>query len=321
MLTGFLAFFLDTIIGDPRTRLHPVVLMGNLISLLERVLYRQEDGNGSKFRRGILLVLLVLLICYGAACGILHLSYRLSELAGTVWAEYLISALLLCFMISPKSLAEAGREICGLLMQENLAEARRKVGWIVGRDTDELTPQDITRAAVETIAENTVDGIIAPLFFFAIGGVPLAVLYRAANTMDSMVGYRNEKYLYFGRAAARLDDALNYVPARITGILFVFAAWILGFDHRHAFRVMKRDADKHPSPNGGYAEATVAGALHIRLGGMNSYFGKKSFRAYMGDALQELGPRHIMASIRLMYTAATLFLALAYFLFLAIGRT
>lgn len=146
-----------------------------------------------------------------------------------------------------------------LLARDDLAGARKRVGWIVGRETEQLDAGEISRATVETIAENTTDGIIAPLFFFAIGGMPLAVLYRAANTMDSMLGYKNEKYLYFGRAAARLDDVLSYIPARITGLLFVVSAGFLGFDVRHALAVMRRDAAKHPSPNGGYAEAPMAG--------------------------------------------------------------
>ena len=168
---------------------------------------------------------------------------------------------------------------------------------------------------METIAENTVDGIIAPLFFFVLGGVPLAVLYRAANTMDSMIGYKNDKYLYFGRAAAKLDDVLNYIPARITGVLFIFAACLLGFDYKNAYDMMLRDADKHPSPNGGYAEATVAGALHIRLGGINSYFGKKSLRAYMGEAIELTAPKHIMECIRMMYTVTVMFIIITYAMF------
>ena len=202
-----------------------------------------------------------------------------------------------------------------LLAHDDIAGARRRVGWIVGRETAQLDAGEISRATVETIAENTTDGIIAPLFFFAIGGMPLAVLYRAANTMDSMLGYKNEKYLYFGRAAARLDDVLSYIPARITGLLFVVSAGFLGFDVRHALAVMRRDAAKHPSPNGGYAEASMAGALHIRLGGFNTYFGKKTFRAYMGDAIEQLAPHHIMESIRMMYTATVLFLITAYLVF------
>ena len=308
MNVAILAFVIDTIIGDPRTKFHPVVLIGKLISLLERFYYRAEDSNGRKFFSGAILVLIVLFLTYDAAAALLYLSYYIPW----EWGRELVAALLLSFTISPQSLAKAGKGIYALLITGDLAEARKKVGWIVGRDTDKLDDSEIARATVETIAENTVDGIISPRLFFVIGGVPLAFLYRAANTMDSMLGYKNEKYLYFGRAAARLDDVLNYIPARLTGLLFVAAASLLGFDAGHAFRMMRRDADKHPSPNGGYAEATVAGALHIRLGGINSYFGKKSFRAYMGEAIEATAPKHIMECIRMMYTATVLFLILAY---------
>lgn len=311
MLTGILAFLMDTIIGDPNSKYHPVCLIGRLISFLEHCFYREGDGTARKFRMGALLVLLVLFISYEAAALIMMM-------AGWIpfwWGSVVVGGLLLSSTISPKSLARAGRTIYALLMDGDLAEARKKVGWIVGRDTEHLDDAEVARAAVETIAENTIDGIIAPLFFFAVGGVPLAVLYRAANTMDSMIGYKNEKYLYFGRAAARLDDVLGYVPARITGILFVFSAWLLGFDHRNAWRVMQRDAGKHPSPNGGYAEATVAGALHIRLGGFNTYFGRKTFRAYMGDVIELTAPKHIMECIRMMYTATVLFLLILYAMF------
>lgn len=311
MMTGILAFLFDTIIGDPRSKFHPVVLMGKLISFLEKLFYRQEHTDKKKLFLGGLLVFLTLTITYEIAVLIMRLSYYIPWR----WGSSVVGALLLSFTISPKSLAKAGREIYVLLVSGKLEAAREKVGWIVGRDTDELDDAEIARATVETIAENTVDGVIAPLFFYVIGGVPLAVLYRAANTMDSMLGYKNERYLYFGRVAARMDDVLNYIPARITALLFIFSAWILGYDYKNALRVMKRDADKHPSPNGGYAEATVAGALHIRLGGYNSYFGKKTFRAYMGDVIEMTSPKHIMGSIRMMYTATVLFLLVLYLMF------
>ena len=308
MLTAILAFLIDAIIGDPNTKWHPVVLIGRLIAALERLFYRASDSDGKKFVMGAILVLLVLFISYTAAAALLRLSYRIPS----EWGSVLCGAIILSFTISPKSLAKAGCGIYTLLLAGDMEEAREKVGWIVGRDTKGLDAAEISRATVETIAENTSDGIIAPLFFFLIGGVPLAVLYRAANTMDSMIGYKNERYLYFGRAAARLDDVLNLIPARMTGMLFVVSAWILGFDFRHAFRMMKRDAAKHPSPNGGYAEASVAGALHIRLGGVNSYFGKKTFRAYMGDVIEKTEPKHIMEAVRMMYTATVLFLIFSY---------
>lgn len=311
MLTGIIAFLIDTIIGDPRTKYHPVVLMGKLIALLEHCFYRADDSDNKKFVMGIMLVIITLLISYEVAAAIMMLSYQIPF----SWGSAAVGGLLLSFTISPNSLAKAGKGIYALLIMGELTEAREKVGWIVGRDTKDLDDAEIARATIETIAENTVDGIIAPLFFFVLGGVPLAVLYRAANTMDSMIGYKNEKYLYFGRGAAKLDDVLNYIPARITAMLFLFSALILGFDYRNAYRIMQRDAAKHPSPNGGYAEATMAGALHIRLGGMNSYFGRKSFRAYMGDAMILIAPQHIMAAIRMMYTATVLFIIVLYTMF------
>ncbi len=311
MLTGIIAFLIDTIIGDPRTKYHPVVLMGKLIALLEHCFYRADDSDNKKFVMGIMLVIITLLISYEVAAAIMMLSYQIPF----SWGSAAVGGLLLSFTISPNSLAKAGKGIYALLIMGELTEAREKVGWIVGRDTNDLDDAEIARATIETIAENTVDGIIAPLFFFVLGGVPIAVLYRAANTMDSMIGYKNEKYLYFGRGAAKLDDVLNYIPARITAMLFLFSALILGFDYRNAYRIMQRDAAKHPSPNGGYAEATMAGALHIRLGGMNSYFGRKSFRAYMGDAMVLIVPQHIMAAIRMMYTATVLFIIVLYTMF------
>ena len=307
MSVGILAFLMDCVIGDPRSKFHPVVLIGKLIAGLETWLYSPEDSDKRKFWRGLFLMLLVLVICYGATAGIVYGVRRL----GLPYLSWGVEALLLSFTISPRNLAEAGREIQRYLAAGDIEEARFKVGWIVGRDTDKLTVPEITRATVETIAENIVDGVISPLFFFFLGGVPLAVAYRAANTMDSMIGYKNEKYLFFGRAAARTDDAWNYIPARITGLLLVLAAWLLKYDWREAWRMMRRDAAKHPSPNGGFTEATVAGALGIRLGGLNYYFGRPSFRTYMGEPRQELSPRHISGAIRLMYAATILFLLAA----------
>ena len=314
MIVSVAAFILDCLIGDPRSKFHPVVLIGNLIAWLEKRFYRAEDSNMTKFSMGFLLMLLVLLISYDVAWGVV------TAAAGESWLSYGVQALLLSFTISPRSLAAAGKEIQQYLWADDLAEARKKVGWIVGRDTQSLDASEVTRATVETIAENIVDGIIAPFFFFFLGGVPLAVAYRAANTMDSKKKKKNDKYLYFGRAAARLDDVLNYIPARITGILLVLAAGILRLDMKNAWRIMRRDAAQHPSPNGGFPEAATAGALGIRLGGMNSYFGKPHFRAYMGDPLETLAAPHITGAIRLMYTATVLFLLVAGVLSLGGGR-
>ena len=309
-LIAMAAFFLDTVLGDPQTRWHPVAVLGPLIAFLEKLLYPLRGSDAQKFAMGSLLTLLVLCISYAFAEGLLLAARQLP----VAWGADVVSVILLYFCISPRMLAKAGQDIYALLVKGDIAAAREHVGYIVGRDTAELDEADAARAAIETVAENTVDGVIAPLFFFALGGAPLAVLYRAANTMDSMLGYKNERYLYFGRMAARVDDVLNFVPARITGILFVMAAFLLGYDGRNALNILVRDAAGHPSPNGGHAEAPVAGALHIRLGGINYYFGERHFRAYMGDAHMDITAKHILGAIRLMYTVTVLFLLLYYIL-------
>lgn len=303
-LLPLLALGLDAVVGDPRSKCHPVVLIGNLISLLERVLLRTESSSARKYAAGFLLVIAVLSIVYGST----WLMMTCLELLGTA-AQVIGGALLLSFAITPRSLAEAGREIKDLLLAGDIEEARRKVGWIVGRDTEKLTVPEVTRATVETVAENIVDGIISPLFFFAIGGVPLAFLYRAVNTMDSMVGYKNSRYREFGMAAARTDDVFNYIPARITGLLLVISAFILGYNAANTARIIRRDAAKHPSPNSGIPEAGVAGALGVQLGGLNYYGGIASDRARMGDPLMELAPFHIDKTINLMYMVTVLFIA------------
>ncbi|WP_297966386.1 adenosylcobinamide-phosphate synthase CbiB [uncultured Anaerovibrio sp.] len=311
MVTAIIAFFMDAVMGDPRSKLHPVVLIGNLIAGIEGMLYSKDDSDNRKLILGGFLVVLVLLFTFTVVNGIMNLV----NLLDNVYVITLIEAFFLSFTISPKIQAAAGKELYDYLAADDQEQARYKVGWIVGRDTEELTPGEVSRATIETIAENTVDGIIAPLFYFAIGGVPLAFLYRAVNTLDSMVGYKNDRYMYFGRVAARTDDVLGYIPARITGLLFVVSAFILGYDGKKAWQILRRDAAKHPSPNGGWAEATVAGALHIRLGGFNSYFGRVHFREYMGDPIEELGLDHIMKTIRLMYTDTILFLIICHLLF------
>lgn len=308
MITAVLAFLADALIGDPRSRLHPVVLIGGLIASLERSLYHEGDSDSRKLWAGGLLAVTVLLLVYNMTACLLQLVHLVSN----QYVAVLIEAVLLSFTISPRSLASAGREIYGYLEKGDMENARYKVGWIVGRDTEKLSSGEVARATVETVAENTVDGVIAPLFFFVLGGVPLAFMYRAANTLDSMVGYKNDKYLYFGRVSARIDDVLGYIPARITGLLFVLSAVLLRLDWRNSWKMLRRDAAKHPSPNGGWAEASAAGALDIRLGGYNSYFGRESFRAYMGEPIEELAPKHILGCTQLMYTATILFLLIMH---------
>lgn len=297
----FLALLLDTLIGDPRSNAHPVVLMGKVISFYERIFYFRGDSTPKKLFFGFITALCSLLTATFVA-------YVLWALFSSIhqWGQVLIETLLLYICISPRALASAGIEIANYLRRKDMDNARYKVGWIVGRDTAHLDEGEVTRATVETIAENTTDGVIAPLFYFALFGPIGAIFYRMSNTLDSMLGYKNDKYLYFGRFAARWDDVMNYIPARITFLLFVLASFILRKDTKKAWYITLRDAKKHPSPNGGYAEAPVAGALHIRLGGNNVYGGVPNFRAYMGDLLVPLKGHHIMATIGMMYVATLL---------------
>lgn len=298
------ALVVDTIFGDPRSSLHPVVLIGRLISFWERLLYpKQGASHTSLFLRGAFVVFLVIAVTGAIVWGIM----QAAAIAGMI-GYAILSTVVLYFTITPRSLARDGLEIYHLLQDGNLVKARQRLSWIVGRDTEKLDEPDIARGAVETIAENTTDGILSPLFYFLLFGPIGAACYRAANTMDSMLGYKNNRYLYFGRAAARLDDVLNYIPARITFLLFVMVSAILGFDARNAWKVGLRDAPKHPSPNGGYAEGPTAGALHVQLGGWNYYEGKPEFREYMGDPDRPLNGRDILNSLKIMYGATILFI-------------
>lgn len=300
------ALVIDTVFGDPRSSLHPVVQIGRAISFFEKQLYPKHETEPTEvIIRGAATVILVLLTTYIVTEGIMLAAGLLGHFVSAV-----IGAVVLYFTITPRALARDGLEIYHLLREGDIVKARHRLSWIVGRDTDKLDENDIARGAVETIAENTTDGILSPLFYFLLFGPVGAALYRAANTMDSMLGYKNERYLYFGRFAARLDDVLNYIPARITFLLFVLSAALLGLDWRNAWRIGLRDGKKHPSPNGGYAEGPMAGALHVRLGGYNYYEGKPEFREYMGDADRPLVGRDILLSLKVMYAATVLFIGL-----------
>lgn len=311
-----LAFLLDTLLGDPHSSWHPVVLIGRLISAFEKLLYPRKAASPAwLFLSGTLVVVLVVSV---VGTLIWMLTEWAKETGPIMYVS--VSAVILYFTISPRALLRDGAAISRLLNNRNLPDARHRLSWIVGRDTEDLEESDIARGVVETIAENTTDGVLSPLFWFLFAGPVGAACYRAANTMDSMLGYKNDRYLYFGRVAARLDDVLNYIPARLTFLLFITASALLGYDAKNAWRIGLRDAKKHPSPNGGYAEAPTAGALHVRLGGWNRYEGKPEFREYMGDADRPLTAMDIISSIKIMYTATILFLFLMTGIFL-IGHT
>lgn len=302
------SFIVDSILGDPRNNWHPVVLIGNWISYLQKLLLRANQSATHKQVMGVFLLIFTIVPVYFLIYGLLYCVAFFNNF----WLNIFCGALLLSCTISPRSLSEAGREIYNYLQNKDLSNARYKVGWIVGRDTDNLDESEIARATIETIAENITDGIISPLFFMLIGGVPFAFFYRAVNTLDSMVGYKNEQYIDFGKASARFDDLCNFIPARITSLLIIIISFFSDkLNAKAAAQMTWRDARKHPSPNSGYAEAAVAGAIGIRLGGLNYYFGKPSLRAYMGDALQDISAAHILLTIKIMYAVTIAFIILS----------
>lgn len=359
------SFLLDLVFGDPRLVPHPVVLIGKLVRLLEAVLHPRWEGVAwpsflptdaitSQVDRGIgagrqntardtflgaMLVAVVVGLAYGLTWLVVWGLYRVNA-----WAGYGASVLLMWSCIAARGLAEAGLDVYRALSGGGLSLARRMAGKIVGRDTGSLGEEELVRATVESVAENAVDGVISPLFYAFVGGPPLAMAYKAVNTMDSMIGYRDERYRDFGKAAARLDDLLNYLPARLGGVLITVSAGIMSVVSERgssemagrvqaivprfrrgwhamceAWRIMRRDGRKHPSPNGGLPEAAMAGALGIRLGGTNYYGGIPEFRPYLGDGGNPLSRGHIVQAIRLMYVASVLTVVAGSLVALGIG--
>jgi len=301
MLQVIAAYLLDLIIGDPRKIPHPVVIIGKGIDLMEKYLRRWLVPLFGLKAAGVVLTCVIVGLTYVIMWVIAAEAARINGWLGLAVSIWFIST-----TVAVKGLGDAAMDIYVLLRNGDIPEARRKVGWIVGRDTGRLNEAEITRATVETVAENLTDGIIAPIFFAFIGGAPLAMAYKAVNTLDSMVGYKNEKYRELGWASARFDDLCNYIPARLTGFMLLLTFVLLGKPVRPVLRVVVRDAPRHPSPNSGIPEAAVAGALGVRLGGINCYGGIESFRAHMGDPLEDLGKEHILSTIRIMHITSGL---------------
>ncbi|SHM83776.1 adenosylcobinamide-phosphate synthase [Caldanaerovirga acetigignens] len=295
------AFVLDLLLGDPVRPTHPVVLIGKLITFLERILYGIFKTPIGLKVAGIILWILTVPTVYFMTSAVIGACYKINY-----WLGFALSVWLVYTSIATKNLADEALAILAELKAGNIKKARVRLGGIVGRDTDKLPLEEICRATVETVAENTVDGIISPMFYAFIGGAPLALAFKAASTLDSMVGYKNERYRNFGWFSAKMDDILNYVPARLGGILIVAASFFLKLDGKNALRTMLKDAGKHKSPNAGIPEAAVAGALGVRLGGWNSYSGKLHFCPYMGEKKREIDPEDIKLSVNLSVCTAML---------------
>ncbi|HVI40747.1 MAG TPA: adenosylcobinamide-phosphate synthase CbiB [Anaerovoracaceae bacterium] len=302
MIALAIGFGLDLVFGDPHWMPHPICLIGNMIStgerIIRKVLPKTEKGE---LAGGVLFVIIV-----AAASTVVPFA--------VLWAAGKIHILLrigleaiMCYQIlSVKSLKTESMKVYHELIRKDLAGARKMVSMIVGRDVQNLDLEQITKAAVETVAENTSDGTVAPLLFMALGGAPLGFFYKAINTMDSMIGYKNDQYLYFGRFAAKLDDFVNYIPARISAFLMIFASCILNLDYRNAYRIFKRDRYNHASPNSAQTESVCAGALDIQLAGDAYYFGKLYPKKTIGDPLRPIVYDDICLANRLLYGTAYL---------------
>lgn len=295
------ALILDLVLGDPHRLPHPVVLIGRLITLLENGLRKTVRNEQAA---GLLLLLLTITASAGTTWLIIRSASLLHGMAGAAAAIYLSYT---CLAIH--SLHHESALVADALAAGDIDAARRSLALIVGRDTHNLEESEIWRALVETVAENSADGIVAPLFWLTIGGPVAAMGFKAVSTLDSMVGYKNERYLLFGRASARMDDLLNFIPARLTALFMVMAAAPAGLSWRNAARVVLRDRHKHPSPNSGHPEAAAAGALGVRLGGPASYHGLPSWKEQIGDPLVPLDERAYRSMIRLMYLTTLLMAA------------
>ena len=298
-------FVLDALFGDPAWLPHPVVYMGKAISKLEKFLRPRlpKTPQGELLGGAIVAFclpvgtfLLTGLVCWGAA--------RLHPLLGLAvqmfWCGQALAA---------RGLVQESTNVYKELKKPDLPGARKAVSRIVGRDTAELTAEGVTKAAVETVAENASDGVIAPLLYMLIGGAPLALTYKAINTMDSMLGYKNEKYLYFGRVPAKLDDVANYIPSRLAGLLWVAAAAFTHNDAKGAWKIWRRDRRRHASPNSAQTESACAGALGVQLAGPAYYFGEYYAKPTIGDALRPIEPEDILRANRMMYVASSFALA------------
>ena len=292
-----MGYILDLIFGDPYWMPHPVRFIGNLISILEKVIRRfMPKTKRGEYIGGIILTVMVVSISMVIPLVIILMAKSINTYLALTVETFM------CYQIlATKSLKVESMKVYDELEKNDLPSARKAVSMIVGRDTKDLTFSGVAKAAVETVAENTSDGIIAPMIFIAIGGAPMGFFYKAINTMDSMVGYKNEKYMNFGRFAAKLDDVVNYLPARISAYEMILSSFFLRYDYKNAFKIYKRDRYNHASPNSAQTESVCAGALDVQLAGNAYYFGKLYEKPTIGDDIREINYDDIKKANRLLY--------------------
>ncbi|EHL19402.1 cobalamin biosynthesis protein CobD [Peptoanaerobacter stomatis] len=300
----FMAYLLDLIFADPYNMPHPVKIIGKLISFLEDIFLKTHI---SKFISGIFTAVITISISYIATYYLINLSYGVNFYLGAVF-----ECVLAYTVFASKCLEKEAIKIYEEIKKNDLNSSRIKLSYIVGRDTKELSFSDIIRATIETVAENTVDAVITPIFFMIIGGVPLAMAFKAVSTLDSMIGYRNEKYEQFGKFSARLDDICNFIPARISVIIFTLSAYINSLDWKNCIKIGLRDRKNHLSPNCAYPEGLIAGALGIQLGGAHHYKGKLVEKATIGDDLRDPDKEDILKSVKMLRVSTVICVITAF---------
>ncbi len=299
LLALVLGFILDLIIGDPHGLYHPIRLVGNLIGFLEKHMNRRNDSPNRQMVKGWLMMLIVITVSSGIPLVLLILAYRIHPVCRVI-----LETVMCWQLLATKSLKDESMKVYKKLKRHDLQGSRKAVSMIVGRDTDVLDESGVTKATVETIAENTSDGVIAPMLYMAIGGAFLGWMYKSINTMDSMVAYKNDRYLYFGRIPAYLDDVVNYIPARLSGLLMIAATFLVKLDGAHAFAIFKRDRYNHASPNSAQTEAVMAGALNVQLAGDAWYFGELHKKKTIGDDIRPIEAADIVRANKLLYGTA-----------------
>ena len=294
-------FLLDCLLGDPYSLPHPIRLIGRFISALEKWVRKTFENH--LVSGGAVLTVIVLILSTAVPLALLILCYRVN-----VWLGAAVESVLCYYMLAARCLRDESMKVHRAFLENDTEKARRAVSMIVGRDTKPLDKNGIIRATVETVAENTSDGVTAPMLYMGLGGAVLGFFYKAANTMDSMIGYTNEKYLQIGRFAAKLDDVLNFIPSRLTALLMIFSAGIMRMDIKNAWKIWRRDRRKHASPNSAQTEAVCAGALDLRLAGDAYYFGELHKKPFIGDDIREIENEDIHRANRLMYCTSVLML-------------
>ena len=303
VLPLLMGFGLDCLLGDPYTLPHPIRLIGSMIAHLEKCMRRLLPHR--ERLAGTLLAVMVLAVSTTIPAALLLLCYRLN-----IWLGAVVEGIFYYYLLAAKCLRDESMKVYSAMECGDVAGARKAVSMIVGRDTDVLDERGIIKAAVETVAENTSDGVTAPMFYIMLGGAAAGFFYKAANTMDSMLGYKNDKYINFGRFAAKLDDVLNFIPSRITALLMIVAAFLLSLDGKNACKIWRRDRFNHASPNSAQTEAACAGALGVMLAGDAYYFGQLYRKKTIGDDLRPIENEDIRRANALMYGTTILMLIL-----------